>query len=290
MVNKKKSKTSPNYIYSILGVALVLFLIGFFGLMIWHAQRLVTHYKEKVEVLIELKEEVGVAQLDTFQNKLGRQTYVKPQSVTFTSKEEALELMKQEEFGEELLNMDLPNPFYDVVTFNVLAAYLEPDKLRAIKLELKTLDFVSDVYYEEGLVENMKGNIQKIGYLALGISVFFLFIALTLIHNTIRLAMYSNRFLIKNMQLVGASWRFISRPYLLTSIRNGFISSIIAITALSILLYIIYQDIPELQMLQNNVQFMLTFGFLLLLGIGITSLSTYFTVNKYLNMRIDDLY
>lgn len=269
---------------------MVLFLLGFFSIILLHAQQLVKHYKEKVEVLVELKGNVSVEQLETFQTKLGKQIYVKPGSVIYTSKEEALELMKKEEFGEELLNMDLPNPFYDVVIFNVPSDYLAKDSLAQIRLELKTLNFVNDVYYEEGLIENMENNMGKIGFLAIGISIFFLFVAITLIHNTIRLAMYSNRFLIKNMQLVGASWGFISRPYIFKSIKNGLLSSMLAIAALVLILWIAQQDMPELQELYNNIRLFLIFISLVVLGICITGFSTYYTVNKYLKMRIDDLY
>ena len=124
----------------------------------------------------------------------------------------------------------------------------------------------------------------------MAISLFFLFVGITLIHNTIRLALYSNRFLIKNMQLVGASWKFISRPYLMRSVLHGLLSGVIAIGGLLILLWFLQNDLPELKSLQDIPSFSVLFLVLVLLGIGINALSTYFVVKRYLRMRVDDLY
>ncbi len=287
--DKSTKRTKPNYIYSIISVALVLFLLGFFGLVILKAQRLIVVFKEKVNILAELKESSLQTEIDSFQLALEAQPFVKEGSVHFISKEEAVKLMK-EEFGEDFLKLDLPNPFFNVITFNVRAVYMESDSLKNIRTELMTYEAVGDVYYQESLTDNIGKNIRRLGFLALGISLFFILVAVTLIHNTIRLALYSNRFLIKNMELVGASWEFISRPYLLKAIGQGIISSLIALIALAGVVYWSWQNIPELRELVDIPGYIALAVFLLSLGILINTLSTYLVVNKYLKMRIDDLY
>lgn len=283
------TQTKPNYLYSIISVALVLFLIGFFGLIILHAQSLLTLLKEKVNVMVELENGTDKKDVFTLKSKLESSPYVKKGSVVFTSKEEAVELLR-EDFGEDFLKMEFQNPLYDVLSFNLQADYMEQSKLAEIKKSILMNQYVNDVYYQEGLVDDIAANIRKTGFLALGISFLFLIVALTLIHNTIKLALYANRFLIKNMELVGASWGFITRPYFLKSLRNGLFSGMIAVSLLLMLLLLAQQDLPELRELEDPFLLSLLFIGLILTGILISGGSTWYIVNKYLRMRLDDLY
>lgn len=288
-VEKTPPKTKPNYLYAIVSVALVLFLLGFFGLMILEANNLVRLFKEKVNLMIELEEgtsEEARTQLITF---LENSPFLKETSITYISKEEGAAMLRNE-FGEDFLKLDLPNPLYDVITFNVNAAYLNQDSLQKIRTTIMRHTYVNDVFYQESLVDEIVRNIEKIGYIALGIGVFFIFVAITLIHNTIRLALYANRFLIKNMELVGASWEFISRPYLIRSAQHGFFSALLAISVLLLLLFLAGNEFPELNMWQNLPAIVLLFISLTVLGVLISTFSTYYVVNKYLKMRVDDLY
>lgn len=284
-----KPQNKPNYIYSIISVALVLFLIGFFGLVILHAQRLVTIFKERVNVMVELENGTDKNDVFALKSKLDASPYVKKGSVVFTSKEDAVELLR-EDFGEDFLKMEFQNPLYDVLSFNLKAEFMEESKLAEIKASIEMNQYVNDVYYQEGLVEDISRNIRKIGFLALAIGFLFLIVALTLIHNTIKLALYANRFLIKNMELVGASWGFISRPYFLRSMKNGLYSGMIAVSLLLMLLLLAQQDLPELRELEDPFLFSLLFLALILMGIIISGGSTWYIVNKYLRMRTDDLY
>lgn len=279
----------PNYLYSIISVALVLFLLGFFGLVILHAQYLINTFREKVNILVELEDGTEQRDIDALLDRLAQSAFVKPNSIQYISKEEASESM-QDDFGKEFLQLDLPNPFYDLISINVRANYMRPDSLEQVKAIIQEDSFVSDVFYQESLVNDIAENIQKVGYIALGIGLFFIFVAITLIHNTIRLALYSNRFLIKNMELVGASWEFISRPYLLRSMLHGAISGLIAIGALIVVLLWAQRDLPELRNIQDLSSFIALFVLLLMVGILINVFSTYYVVNKYLRMRVDELY
>ncbi len=288
--DKTAKKNKPNYLYAIISVALVLFLLGFFGLVILHAKKLITTYKENLNISIELSESASMAEIDSLQNALDNFTFVKPGSTRFISKEEAVDLMK-DEFGEDFLErLDLPNPFFNVITFNVRANYLVPDSLKNIKETLTNTPKVLDVNYPENVTQRIDNNIRRLSIMAAAIAVFFILVAVTLIHNTIRLALYSNRFLIKNMELVGASWEFISRPYIRRAIWHGFISSIIAIIALVAMMYWFWLNLPEMRALLDPVGYAALGVLITVIGILINSTSTYFVVNKYLKMRIDDLY
>lgn len=283
------ASTKPNYVYSIISVALVLFMIGFFGLVLIQAQGLITIFKERVKVMVEIKPTTDKKDILALKQDLEGSTYTKAGSVEYTSKEAAADLLR-EDFGEDFLKSGFSNPLYDVLSFNLQADYMEQEKLAEIKSKILLNESVSDVYYQEGLVEDIAQNIQKVGYFALVIGLLFLIVAMTLIHNTIKLALYANRFLIKNMELVGASWGFISRPYFFKSMQNGLLSGMIAVSLLLLLLLLAQRELPELQGLQHAPLFMLLFGGLIVAGVLISGLSTWYIVNKYLRMRVDDLY
>jgi len=288
----KKQKTSgskPNYFFSIISVSLVLFLLGLFGLIILQGKQLIRTSKEKIEIITEMENAAGEEGIQDVKTWLENRAFIKPGSVKYISKEKGAAMMR-EEFGEDFLKLDLPNPLYDVLTFNVRAKFMQPDSLARIKAALKEYPFVNDVFYQESLIDVIAKNLQEISFIALGIGVFFLLVAATLIHNTIRLALYSNRFLIKNMELVGASWEFISRPYILRSLKHGFLSAILAIGILAALLFLAQRDLPELKDMLFIPGIAVLFAVLLILGLIICGFSTYFVVNKYLKMRVDELY
>ena len=287
--DKSKIRSQPNYLYAILSVALVLFLLGFFGLLIAHAQTLVTSFKENVVVLLEIKNESVKEDIVRLQKKLRTRKYIKAGSLKYTDKTQAAEQMRSE-FGEDFLKLDMPNPFYDVIAFNVNSVYVNNDSLLNIKGGLKDEKVVNDIFYQENLVADIEANVKKLSWITLSIGLFFIFVAITLIHNTIRLALYANRFLIKNMQLVGATWEFISRPYIFRAMKHGLISAMIAGGLLALMLYFAKQNLPVLDALQDWTLFGLLFGLLLILGILINTISTHFVVKKYLKMRVDDLY
>lgn len=283
------SQRTAGFFYSIIGVALVLFLLGLFGLMMIQGQKIVEQLKERVNLIVEFKPKTKPAQIDLVMKKLQSSDFVKPGSITFTSKEQAAELLR-EDFGEDFIKLGLNNPLYDVLTFNTKSEFMHSDSLEKIRIDLMNDPVVSDVFYQEGLVDNIESNIKKIGYLSLVIGVLFIFVAITLIHNTIRLALYSNRFLIKNMELIGASWGFISRPYLVRSVKNGFWSAMISIILLIAVLVLVQIDQAILSEFEYTLELTILFGGLIVLGILISSLSTFYVVNKYLKMRLDDLY
>jgi cell division transport system permease protein len=179
---------------------------------------------------------------------------------------------------------------YDVFTFNVAASYLDADSLTQIRAVLLQQDAINDVYYQESLVDQLARNMQKISWILFGVSILFVILALSIIHNTIRLDLYANRFLIKTQELVGASWEFISRPYLRKALWHGFLSAVLAIVLLLILQFWFQQQLPEIRQLQHPLAFTSLFFLLIILGMFINWVSTYFVVRKYLSLREEDLY
>ncbi len=283
------TRVKTNSFYAIIGVSLVLFLLGSFGLGIIYAQKLVILFKERMNVLIEIEQGTSREEIAQLEDVLDIKPFVKKSSVIFISKENAAEQMRTE-FGEDFLKLNLPNPFYDMLTFNLQADYMQVDSLVRIEEDLRQFTIVGGVYYQENLIDQVAANVKKLAYVAAGIGIFIIFVALLLIYNTIRLSLYANRFLIKTMQLVGASWGFISKPFFWKAAGYGLISGLLALGGMMLLLLWAWQVFPELRQVDDWVAMGILAGSIVLLGIVLFSLSTYLVVNRYLRMRVDDLY
>jgi len=282
-------RTRPTYLYAIASVALVLFVLGFFALMALHGQKLVTMFKEKVDLWLELKPGLPEAEVARMIGLVRQNPFVKKESVTFITREQAAATMR-EDLGDETMLDDIPDLMRDVVRFNVKAEYLDDPRLLDWRESLRQDSVVSALYFETANTSNVGANIRSLGLITLALGVFLIFAAMALIHNTIRLALYSNRFIIKNQELVGASWEFISRPYIRKGILNGLWSAAIAIAALLFALWWLQNIMPDLEQLQDMNAIVLVFSGLMLLGVLISGLSTWWVVRKFLKMRLDDLY
>jgi cell division transport system permease protein len=283
------SRTRPNYLYAIASVALVLFVLGFFAIMAMQGQKLVTIFKEKVDLWLELKPGLAESDIARIVARVRQQPFVKKESVTFITREQAAATMRKD-LGEESMIEDMPDLMRDVVRFNVKAEYLDDQRLTDWREALKKDTLVSALYFEAANTSNVGDNIRSLGMITLALGFFLIFAAVALIHNTIRLALYSNRFIIKNQELVGASWEFISRPYIRKGIMNGLWSAAIAIVSLAVSLWWLQQIMPDLEQLQDMNAIVLVFAGIALLGVLISGLSTWWVVSKFLRMRLDDLY
>jgi cell division transport system permease protein len=276
-------------LYAIISVALVLYILGFFGIVTIHARQLVTIFKEKVDIWLELKDNTPEGEVARMVKYVRSQPFVKLETVTFITKEQAKATMKKD-LGEESMLEDIPNLLRDVIRFNVKSHYLHNDSLLAWQHILKQDTVVADLYFEAANTGNVGKNIQSLGWITLGLGILLIFAAITLIHNTIRLALYSNRFVIKNQELVGASWNFISKPYIQRGIFNGLWSALLAIFALIGSLWGMSTLMPDLEQLEDMNSVLFLFVVLTILGVLISGLSTWFVVKKFLRMRVDDLY
>ncbi len=282
-------KRKPHYLSAILSITLVLFMLGFFALLTLHARQLTRLFKERVDIWLELKPDLPQDDVTRIVQAVRKQPFVLPETVTYISSEQAANIMRKD-LGEESMLEQLPEMMRDVVRFNVKAEQFREDSLREWREQFRQDSLVEELYVEAANVGNVGKNLEKIGWMSLGLGLLLIFAAVALIHNTIRLDLYANRFRIKNQELVGASWRFIIRPYLLRSVINGLLSAFLAIAALIGLLWIGRKNIPELADLEDMNGMLMIFTGLVLLGLIISYLSTRWVVGKFLRMRIDDLY
>lgn len=277
----------PSYFMSILGVTLVLFLLGLIGWMVINANKLGNLLKEQVEVIASLRGDLTPADSAALMQYVSTKPYIK--TVEFVTKEAARQryLSDGNESWDKVLDY---NPLPNSINFKVKQEYLNGDSLSAIQTDLAAQTYISEVEYPRALVDNMQRNIQRGSILLLFIAVLLSIVVIVLIDNTIRLAMFSNRFLIKTMQMVGATRWFIARPMSNRAILNGAISGVIAILGILLLIFVVERIVPEMKALHDNITLIMLFSGLIILGIFITLLSTYRSVLKYLKMKLDDLY
>ncbi|MCU0374858.1 MAG: permease-like cell division protein FtsX [Chitinophagaceae bacterium] len=280
----RKGRTS--YIMSIIGVSLVLVLLGFLGWMGINYSKLVDYFRESVPVQVFLRETTTDAEKDALMASIKAMPYIK--NYTYKDKETARkewQAMGNEDFMTFIDTNILPRS----IEMNLKSQYVVPDTLLKIEQQLRTNTNVTDVKYPTNVVGNMT-ILRKIGFALLGVALLLAIVVIVLIDNTIRLAMYSNRFLIKTMQMVGATRWFIARPMNIRAIINGAIAAGIAIAVIWGMLLSFQQWVPELKALHDNTLFILLCLLLLVTGVAISLISTHRSVIKYLKMKLDDLY
>lgn len=268
---------------------MVLFILGFFALFALYARQLTKLFTERVDLWLELREEAGSDDISRVVQYVRSRPFVLEESVQYISREQAATMM-QRDLGDEYVFRDLPVIMRDVVRFHVEAPYFQDDSLRAWREEVRQDSMVQDLFIEVAEVGNMAKNLEMLGWVTLGLGLLLIFAAVALIYNTIRLDLFANRFIVKNQQLVGASWSFISRPYLRRGVRNGLWSGLLAINGLIALIWAGQKLLPELVLLEDLNGLLAIFLSLLVLGVLISWLSTRLVVGKLLRMRIDDLY
>lgn len=277
------------YIYAIISIALVLLIIGFYGILLLFGRQAIDNVKENLEILVELAPTSTKTNHKTLTTYLENQVYTKSNSIQFISKEEGL-LKLEEEFGDDLINFDFDNPLYDVIIFYVNTEFAQSKELKTIKLELLENIAVQDVHYQDIIIDNLESNSKQFAWLILVIGGLFLITAVALINNTVRLTLNDNRFIIKNMQYVGATEGFIIHPYLRKAFMNGLISGILAIAGVFGLLIFLNQQVSGLFSNIFSPEFFLLCGTLLLVGIVISFGSTFIAVRRFLRKRTIDLY
>ena len=288
-IGKASAKRSkPSYFMAILGVTIVLFFVGIFGWILINASHYIDQLKEEVQVQVYLRNDVGAEEIDSLKNFIASRPYTK--SIEYIDKETAKKrwLEKGEADFSELLE---ENPLPASIDFYTRSAYVQKDSLLMISDELeKRTNIIQSIDYPATMVEEMSPTMRWI-LIGLGIlAAVFSILSIVLIDNTIRLAMYSNRFLIKTMQMVGATRGFISKPMNIRAIINGAIAALLSIVLIYIIIILFEAYLPYLSDLRDNKMLIILFLFLLVLGIGISVFSTHRSVIKYLKMSLDDLY
>jgi cell division transport system permease protein len=277
----------PSYFMSILGVTLVLFLLGIIGWLVINANKLGDYFKENVEVRAYLRGDLNPKDSVALMNYISSKPYVK--SIEYVSKEQGKKIYMQEESEDWSKVLD-ENPLPNAIYFRIKNQYVNVDTLNSIKKDLEAQTYVSDVKYPDALVGKLNKNIRKVSIWLLALVIVFSLVVIFLIDNTIRLAMFSNRFLIKTMQMVGATRWFIAKPLNKRAIINGAISGVIASVLLYVIIIVAEGSVGWLKTIHDTGLLVLLFFVLIITGIAITLFSTHRSVVKYLRMRLDDLY
>jgi len=274
-------------------ITLALFLIGLFALLMIHSNKLKGQIQEHITIQIYLDKFITENDKIRINKILTQKKYVMKDGdspmVEFISKEDAAADFI-ESTGEDFVEFLGENPLRDAFVLNVSPAYQAEDSLKWIEKELSRLDSVFEVVYVQNLVQSINKNITKISIILIGFTGILLITVIVLINNTIKLALFSQRFLIRSMQLVGAKSNFIIKPFLRRAGLQGLISGIFASALLYGLLLYVNRVIEGIEQLQTQEELAFTFGLIVILGLFIAILSTYKAVKKYLKMSLDELY
>ena len=284
-VTKRRLRSS--YLTSIISITLVLFMLGVLGLLILNAQRLSEYVKENIGFSIILKENVKEVDVILLQKTLDAAEYVK--STKYITKEQAAKEL-QEDLGENFIEFLGYNPLLASIEVHLYADYANPDSIKIIEQDFQQYEQIKEVFYQKSLVSLVNENIRKISFIILIFSGLLFLIAIALINNTIRLSVYSKRFIINTMQLVGATRGFIRRPFLFRSVWQGIVAALLAIGLLNGVLYLAQKEFKEVINFQDIEIIGVLFLGVLFIGIIINWISTFFAVTKYLRMNVDKLY
>ncbi|GAB2760826.1 permease-like cell division protein FtsX [Actinomadura fibrosa] len=276
-----------SYFSVVISIALVLFLLGLLGLLVLNTKKIADHFKEQIALTIYLKDTAKEVEIDQLNKSLALAEYTK--SVTFVSKEEAAEAHSKD-IGEDFMDFLGYNPLQNSIDVYFKADYISSGEVDQIAEEMTAKSFVDEVVYDKPLISLLNENVTRISFWVLVISGIFTFIAVLLINSSIRLSVYSKRFIIKTMQMVGATKTFIRRPFIWKSVKLGMIGAVLALIGMGAVLYYMDKSFPELELFTDASLLIALFVGVFLMGIIITWLSTFFATQRFLNLKTDELY
>ncbi|MDT0538359.1 permease-like cell division protein FtsX [Croceitalea sp. P059] len=283
----QRRRLISSYFSVVLSIALVLFLLGVLGVLVLNTKKLADHFKEQITISVFLKDNAKPVEIDQLQKSLAMADYTK--SALYVSKEDAAE-QYSEDIGENFQEFLGYNPLKNSVDVNLKAAFVSPEQVEEIAVGIASKTYVDEVSYDKPLLSLLNDNVKKLSLWILIASAIFTFIAVLLINSSIRLSIYSKRFIIKTMQMVGATKKFIRKPFITTNLKLGILGSLLALLALAVVLYYVNSNFPELNLFQDLTVLIILFSGVLLLGVLISYISTYFATQRFLNLRTDDLY
>ncbi|MFC5048035.1 cell division protein FtsX [Aquimarina hainanensis] len=283
----QKRRLISSYFSVVISISLVLFLLGLLGLLVLNTKKVADHFKEKIALTIYLKDSTKDVEIKQLEKSLALAEYTK--STTFISKDQAAEVHSKD-IGENFMDFLGYNPLQNSIDVNLKAAYVDAAKIAEISATISKKEFVDEVIYDKPLISLLNDNIKRISFWVLLASGIFTFIAVLLINSSIRLSVYSKRFIIKTMQMVGATKKFIRRPFVWKSVRLGMIGAIVAIAGVGTVLYYLNEAFPELALLNDTILLAILFIGVFIIGVVITWISTYIATQRFLNLRTDDLY
>ena len=282
--NYQKRRLISTYFSVVVSISLVLFLVGLLGLLLLNSKKVADHFKEQVAFTVYINDSAKPIEIKQLQKSLALRQETKISS--FVSKEEAAEIHAKE-IGEDFMEFLGYNPLLSSIDVYFNATYVSPAFLSELQKDFENQTYISEVLYDQPLVEMLDKNIKKITEWILILSGVFILVAILLINSSIRLSIYSKRLIIKTMQLVGATKSFIRRPFIWKHLQLGIFGSIIALTALAGVLYELNNRFPELNIIANPLEPAIIFSCVLAMGVLITGLSTFFATQRFLNLTTE---
>jgi cell division transport system permease protein len=282
----QKRRLISSYFSVVLSIFIVLTLLGALGLFVINTEKISSYVKENIPMSVYFKREATDSTMQAFGNDLRRERFIK--DAVYVSKEDAAKNNQDLLQGSETILED--NPLLNSYDIHLKGGYVQADSLKAIELKLRANPAVGDVTYDNVLVDLANENIKKISYWILIISGVLAFIAMLLINSALRLSIYNHRFTIKTMQMVGATKSFIRKPYVWKGIRLGLIGALLAMAALVALVYYLDISFPELRIWEDWMPTAIILAGVLVFGILISIISTFFATQRFLNLKTDDLY
>lgn len=290
-VSTKKKLGGYPAIGVVISITLALFVTGLFGMLIIYSQQLELQVRENIRMQVYLKSGLTENQRLQVENRLLALEFVSkvPGSIAYVSKEEAAKKFIAET-GEDFRQFIGENPLHDAFLVRIHPDFHTTEKMNAIKTQLEKMSGVFQVFYVEGLIDSVNKNVTKIALFLAGLIVVLLVTVVLLINNTLRIALFSQRFLIRSMQLVGAKKWFIQKPFVLRAAGYGLLGGVLASLLIWVITDYAQQKIEDLQLLHNQDQFLILLGVLLVLGMTVAIVSTVFSMQKYLKMSLEELY
>ena len=283
----QRRRLISSYFSVILSIALVLFLLGLLGLLVLNSKKVADHFKEQIALTIYLKDDAKDVEIKQLEKTLALADYTK--STQFVSKEEAAE-EHSKEIGENFMDFLGYNPLQNSIDVYLKADFVDAAQVKEIADNLLAKDFVEEVNYDQPLISLLNDNIKKISLWVMMISGVFTLIAVLLINSAIRLSVYSKRFTIKTMQMVGATKGFIRRPFIWLSMKLEMVGAVIALAGMAAVLYYLNQTFPELELLADPMILAILFVGVFVASMIITWFSTFLATQRFLNLRTDELY
>lgn len=284
-----RRRFAGSYFISLISIALVLFVLGMYAFLMVYTDRLLDHVKENIGFEVVIKSDAKESSIKSLRDELSKKNYVK--SAEYISKEDATNRLK-EDLGEDFLQWlgDVENPLLASIDVRFVSDYANSDSMAMVEKWVGSKTIVKEVIYQRGLTNAINSNVKKVKFALFIISAILLFIAIVLISHTIRLSVYSKRFIVRSMQLVGATEGFIMKPFLKTFMKQGLLAAFIALTFITISLFGIKEYLPEADMFQSSIHILKIYLSIIGISLILTMSSTFFSMKRYLNADIDKFY
>ncbi|KOY51452.1 cell division protein FtsX [Polaribacter dokdonensis] len=283
----QKRRLQSSYISVVISIALVLFMVGILSLIVLKSTKVANYVKEKVAITLFIKDNVTQKQIKTFRESLLEEEFTK--KAIYTSKAQAAKRFS-EQIGEDFLEFLGENPLKNGVDIYLKADYVTPEKVAELEQRFQKNAFVADVSYDKPLINLLTKNIKRISFWLLVLSSFFALVAMILINSSIRLSIYSKRFNIKTMQMVGATKSFIRRPFIFRSLKLGLLGALIALMGIAVIIYYLDKYIPAINFLEDYITLGYISGIVIISSLIITWISTFLATQRFLNLQTDELY